>query len=359
MPFLGAARTAQLSNFWNQGPNFYNTEAFSMTMSLSTTPQPFQVYTFQNNNTPTQASAYLANTNFAWTAGTVDTTNRATWNKEKYTVIHTVRMSNAQIDENYPSGSSHDRTFFDLTLDVNASGSPYTFNNVLGADTNRDMYWSISESSGTFEGSVYFYVPGTSTKLNIDTTLSDTWISWIITRDAVANFSNWTGNTTYTYGMRVVIANAITGAILGKADVGSFNVLGTIPDYPSYSTMKSGPANSASGEATFRYESLGYMYGNYTGTMDIGASWVALGSAIDGMASPYVWTGQQIATTINSIPAWLFFDGRTSPVSSGGSGQTTVTTATGSLVSQTNSKEWLAGAGSGQMGFSNTIYPGS
>ena len=101
-----------------KGVDYIDVYDRSSTISLSTTPQPFQVYTFQNNNTPTQASAYLANTNFAWTAGTVDTTNRATWNKEKYTVIHTVRMSNAQIDENYPSGSSHDRTFFDLTLKI-------------------------------------------------------------------------------------------------------------------------------------------------------------------------------------------------------------------------------------------------
>jgi hypothetical protein len=355
---IGAARTAQLSNFWNQGPNYFNTNTFSMVMDLTTTPQPFVSYSLQNNNSPSQTTGQWSNLNYAWTAGTVDTTDRASWDQEEFTVIYTLRFPTAMIDDLYPSGSAGSATFFGLDVDANAVGT-YQFNQTLETDSSRDLKWSISESGGTSD-SAYFYVPGTSTKVNVVTALDDRWVTWIISRGPRSGFANWTGNTTYTNGYRVVIADAVTGEILGAADVGSINVLQTIPDYTAYTTMKSGPASAPAGEACFRITALLSMYGGgWTGAIDVSASWVALGTATDGLAEPYIWIGSQPPLTISGAPAWLFFDGRTSPVSSGAFGETTVTTATGSLVSQTNSKEWLAGVSGGQFGFTNTIYPGS
>jgi hypothetical protein len=357
---LGAALAAQRSNFWNQGPNYFNSRTFAMTMVLDPTPQPFVSYSLQNNNSPSQTTGQWSNLNYAWTAGTVDTTNRADWDQEEWTIIHTYRFPQAMIDDLYPAGSGNQyTTFWGLDVDANAAGT-HSFNHKLGADTNRDMLWETTESGGTYESGVYFYVPGTTTKVNVVTALQDRWVSWCMSRGPISGFSNWTGNSTYTYGVRIVIADAVTGEILGKADVGSLNVLGTIPDYTAYATMKSGPSSAPAGEATFRYTALLSMYGDgWTGAIDVSASWIALGTQTDGLTTPAVWIGSQIPLTISGAPAWLFFDGRTSPVSSGTFGETTVATATGSLVSQTNSKEWLGGISGGQFGFTNTIYPGS
>lgn len=347
---IGAARTAQLSNFWNQGPNYFNTNTFALNMNISKSFAAFPAYTFQCSNTD---NAYYTNIDYAWTAGTVDTTNKSSWNQHRWMDQWTWRIPNQWFTTKFASAASY--TLWEHSWTFNTSSS-YTVIVKLGKDSGGNYYWNYDES-GIFLADQIIYKYGTTTPITASD-LQDRWITVVGSRMARTDFASYTGSGTDTYGYRIMIADCITGEIIAKTDFESFNEVDTLPDINNYSTIYSGK-QSPGADPSWRYDAIGGAV-SWTGTSnwDIAGPWTVWGAAYDPLDS-ILWIGNGQALTQSSVTPWIYIDGRTAPISSGGSGDTTVDNATGALVSQGDGKVMTAGRSGGQYAFSNTVYPGS
>lgn len=347
---IGAARTAQYSNFWNQGPNYFNSETFSMTMDINKAFAAFPAYTFQCSNTD---NAYYTNIDYAWTAGTVDTTNKSSWNTGRWMDQWTWRIPNQWFTTFFGSANSKELWKHEWGFGTSDFFQAYV---AFGRDSGGNYYWRYTES-GIFLNDKIIYKYGTTTPVTASD-LQDRWITVVGSRMARTDFASYTGSGTDASGYRIMIADCLTGEIIAKTDMDSFTNTNTLPAVTSYTTIYSGKQSRGT-DPSWRYDAIGGAT-TWTGTSnwDIAGPWTVWGAAYDPL-NEILWIGNGQAITQKGITPWIYIDGRTAPISSGGTGDTTVDNATGALVSQGDGKVMTAGRSGGQYAFSNTIYPGS
>ena len=347
---LGAARTAQYANFWNQGPNFFNSETFGMTMDISKSFAAFPAYTFQCSNTD---NAFYTNIEYAWTAATVDITSQASWDNNRWMDQWTWRIPNQWFTDFFSSANS--KQLWKHTWGWDASDvfeSQVTF----GRNSGGNYYWSYSES-GVFVADEIIYRYGTTTPVTASD-LQDRWITVVGSRMRRTDFVSYTGAGTDPDAYRIMIADCLTGEIIAQTDMDSFNQANDLPPIKTEPLIYSGKQSRGT-DASWRYDAIGSAT-SWTGTSnwDIAGPWTVWGAAYDPL-NEILWIGNGQAITQKGITPWIYIDGRTSPVSSGPTGDTTVNNATGALVSQGSGYVMTAGRSGGQYAFSNTVYPGS
>jgi len=351
MPFLGANRTALIAGWGPQGPDYKSKITFPMVMGLEPTGV-MPKYSAQED----RFDSGFTNNNFfdAYTAPTIDTTDRASWDPDQWTEIWCVR---------FPTGFFAARGGEFGNEGVQISSNLWYAG---GSDTEWSNTWFMKNTgSEDPEGARIRFEhnePGVFTQTNVGgdygtvlaASLEGIWLSICMSRAPYADFQNYNPaaiNEGDLFGCRVYIRNAVTGALLYNYDMPTFDPSQAPPDITSYSTLTVGDSNPSGND--WRYDGWNFGGdGGFTGVIDHAQTWISYGGFVDP-ATTDVWVGNGIPTTINGVTAWIHATYTDIFVSS----QTFISTSPTNLASQANDKIFRMAAPFD--GYTNTIYPGS
>lgn len=350
MPFLGANRTALIAAFGPQGPDFFNSVTFPMTMALLTQGE-VPSFSVQRND----AKFAITNTNFsgAFVAGEVNTADRTGWERYASTSIYTLRLPTDWFAD-HTGGNWHETTWrvIDDTITFNENHKSSLNNGFVVFDYSGEGVFVDTKNAGD---------PGTV----LPATLENRWISIIFARGERTSFLNYTNaQNEGTYAVRVHIRDAVTGELLFARDSGSFNGtqewLDDLPDFVTYNdVITSGESNN---QDTLNWRADGMNLGtDYTGNVDVAQCWWAPGSFIDPAVNVN-WVSNAIPTEIEGYTAWIH--GTFQTVASTGvpevTGFTHISCSSDGLVTQPDDVILTAGnENTAQYAFTNTVYPGA